>query len=807
MHEGIGTQKGMPAPGHGLLWSYQNQNLPSPSASTLVNTFSNQRHRPFWRRELKQGLVFSVILLLFAALIGYQVLVTRSAAQAAAITDANNLALVLESQIQAELDAAVRTLQVITDTIAPEALEPGQAEHYADQINAWLKTHAAGHPIATALRIFDAQGHGLYCNLGQEIPFSIADRPFFQQVRDDPAAGTVFSRVAIGRISQQPMIWVARAIRDPGGRFEGVAVVAIELAVLHGQFGRINLGTKGVVVLRRMDDGAAVVRFPGPIEVDNRPEPNIPTRLAVLNQGPAGHIEIISPVDGSQRIYGYRQIGNFPFVVAVGIASEDYLLDWRQDTQRLLLVSLLFVAVLATVFVLLILAQRRRDRTEQALRGSEARLRKLIHDNNSVILEIDPRTGAIRDANAAACRFYGWSREAFLDQRFQDICQSPADDVLEDLQGAVAGARDYLIYDQVLANGECRCVEVYCTPLNLAEGPVLVSIVHDISERRRLEEEFQHQNLLLNTVLGNLDAHVFMKDRTGRFLFVNQAVADFLGHPISALVEKSQSDVLPPEAIAHLQELDEAVFTSGQSQGREERLVDQAGETRYFWTVKVLLRESGQPDRLIGLATDITELHHLREELERRATTDDLTGLANRGHFYRTAATNLARAQRYGEPLSLLILDIDHFKDVNDSYGHQAGDAVLRGVADHCRQAIRTSDFIGRMGGEEFAILLPETGQEAACHLAERLRQGLQEQRWTGNVSDLAVAQGSDQTTGPARELAVTVSIGVATLTPAIPTLDVLYARADQALYAAKAGGRNRVSGVCSSGLALEKSQ
>ena len=107
----------------------------------------------------------------------------------------------------------------------------------------------------------------------------------------------------------------------------------------------------------------------------------------------------------------------------------------------------------------------------------------------------------------------------------------------------------------------------------------------------------------------------------------------------------------------------------------------------------------------------------------------------------------------------------------------------------------------------QFAILLPETGQEAACHLAERLRQGLQEQRWTGNVSDLAVAQGSDQTTGPDRELAVTVSIGVATLMPAIPTLDVLYARADQALYAAKAGGRNRVSGVCSSGLALEKSQ
>ena len=781
--------------------------FPRPSASTLVNTFSNQNHRPFWRRERKQGLVFFVILLLFAGLIGYQVQVTRSAAQAAAITDANNLALVLESQIHAEFDAAARTLQVITDTIEPEALEPGQAERQADQINAWLKTHAAGHPIATALRIFDAQGHGLYCSLGQEIPFSIADRPFFQQVRDDPAADIVFSRVAIGRISGRPTMWVVRAIRDPGGEFVGATVVAIELEVLHEQFSQITLGEKGVVVLRRMDDGAAVVRFPGPIEVDNRPEPNIPTRLAVLNQGPAGHIEIISPVDGSQRLYGYRQISDFPFLVAVGIASEDYLLDWGQDSLRLLLVALLFVAVLATVFVLLIRAQRRRDRTEQALRGSEARLRRLIHDNNSVILELDPRTGAIRDANAAACRFYGWSRAAFLDQRFQDICQSPADDVLEDLQRAVAGARDYLVYDQVLANGERRCVEVYCTPLHLAEGPVLVAIVHDISERRRLEDELHHQNLLLNTVLGNLDAHVFMKDRAGRFLYVNQAVANFLGHPISALVGSLQTEVLPPEAVAHLRELDEAVFTSGQSQSREERLVGRDGETYYFWTVKVPLRESGQPDRLIGLATDITELHFLREELERRATTDDLTGLANRGHFFATAATHLAQAQRYGEPLSLLILDIDHFKDVNDTHGHQAGDIVLRGVAEHCRQAIRTSDLIGRMGGEEFAILLPETGQQSACHLAERLRQGIQDQRWSSNVSDLAVAQGGELTPGLARELAVTVSIGVATLTPAIPTLDVLYARADQALYAAKAGGRNRVSGVCPSPPLLDESQ
>jgi diguanylate cyclase (GGDEF)-like protein/PAS domain S-box-containing protein len=274
-----------------------------------------------------------------------------------------------------------------------------------------------------------------------------------------------------------------------------------------------------------------------------------------------------------------------------------------------------------------------------------------------------------------------------------------------------------------------------------------------------------------------------MKDREGRFLYVNQAVADFLGQSASALVGRQQADLLTPEVIDHIRALDEAAFISGQPQSREERLLGRSGEPRYFWTVKVPLMEPGQPERLIGLATDITELHRLREELERRATTDDLTGVANRGHFYTTADNTLKRGQRYGETLSLLVLDIDHFKAVNDTYGHQAGDAVLRGVAGHCRQAIRACDLIGRMGGEEFAILLPATGLEAACQLAERLRHGLQEQRWT-----------CSQATDLLDDLVVTVSIGVAALDRATPSLDALYARADRALYTAKAEGRNRVS-------------
>lgn len=231
--------------------------------------------------------------------------------------------------------------------------------------------------------------------------------------------------------------------------------------------------------------------------------------------------------------------------------------------------------------------------------------------------------------------------------------------------------------------------------------------------------------------------------------------------------------------VDEVRQLDEAVFQSGQTQKSEEQLLDRSGRTHYFWSVKVPLVDGVKPDRLIGLSTDITEMHNLREELERRATTDDLTGLSSRGHFMELALITLKRAQRYGEPLSLLILDIDRFKDINDTFGHQAGDLVLTGLAGYCRQAIRACDLIGRIGGEEFAILLPKTDLEDACKLAERLCRDLEEQRWI-----------CDQDT----EVAVTVSIGVAALNSSIPSLDALYAHADRALYAAKDAGRNRVS-------------
>lgn len=180
------------------------------------------------------------------------------------------------------------------------------------------------------------------------------------------------------------------------------------------------------------------------------------------------------------------------------------------------------------------------------------------------------------------------------------------------------------------------------------------------------------------------------------------------------------------------------------------------------------------------LQQEVALRRQLEEAARVQAHTDDLTGLPNRRRFFELAEREIVRAQRYDEPLAVVMLDLDHFKEVNDSHGHAAGDQVLRAVADACRDVLRTSDVVGRLGGEEFAILLPATSLDGARQFAERLRSAI-----------AACRIGL-----PGAEISLTATLGVAARVPGEDlTLDELLARADAALYRGKAAGRNRVEG------------
>jgi diguanylate cyclase (GGDEF)-like protein len=174
---------------------------------------------------------------------------------------------------------------------------------------------------------------------------------------------------------------------------------------------------------------------------------------------------------------------------------------------------------------------------------------------------------------------------------------------------------------------------------------------------------------------------------------------------------------------------------------------------------------------------NVSELADQAEALERLACVDGLTGLNNRRHFLTLTESEWSRFQRYGRPLALLMIDIDFFKSVNDTYGHDAGDAVLKAVSEALHKNKRTSDIAGRLGGEEFALLLPEATMDRAIAAGERYR-GL-----IGGRPIIAMG----------RQISVTVSIGASVAEPGMSGFDELLKRADVALYAAKESGRNRV--------------
>jgi len=178
------------------------------------------------------------------------------------------------------------------------------------------------------------------------------------------------------------------------------------------------------------------------------------------------------------------------------------------------------------------------------------------------------------------------------------------------------------------------------------------------------------------------------------------------------------------------------------------------------------------------LKDEINERVRLEDELRHQATTDTLTGISNRRHFLELAQNEMNRAHRLNHPLAIALLDIDHFKNINDIYGHAAGDQALSVFVRTCQQNLRAIDVFARLGGDEFVILLPETDCDQAYTALERFRKAL-----TAAPFDFA-----------GQSVQITSSIGISHLANEPESLDAFLGRADEALYQAKEAGRNQIA-------------
>jgi diguanylate cyclase (GGDEF)-like protein/PAS domain S-box-containing protein len=306
----------------------------------------------------------------------------------------------------------------------------------------------------------------------------------------------------------------------------------------------------------------------------------------------------------------------------------------------------------------------------------------------------------------------------------------------------------------------------------------LMALMHAQGEVARLSEREQLFSSLLVSVNAVLWAFNW---ETRQMLYVSPAYERIFGRSAGLLLSDYNQwrDSIYPDDLDYAERSLAEVLVKGAVEDREYRIVAADGQVRWLSDKCFInrLAEPGQPVIIVGIAEDITDKKQLQTELQRLATTDGLTQSSNRRHFFECAHRAFEQAQNQHGQLAFLLLDIDDFKVINDTYGHPVGDVVLQRIAESGRGALRRGDVFGRIGGEEFAAVFPGCAPEMALQVAERLQREIQRLSFSHE----------DQT------FSITVSQGVTSLLHEDASIDDLFARADAAMYQAKHQGKNRI--------------
>jgi len=425
--------------------------------------------------------------------------------------------------------------------------------------------------------------------------------------------------------------------------------------------------------------------------------------------------------------------------------------------------------------------------------GHALRLMDQIIQRSPIGVAVIDHDGVLRSVNPSFCQIHGYRQEELLGRSFTLLLPPPEHhrvmalhrDFL-DLGADMDGERVVLRRDGSMLNVIAHSVRV---PGDEERWRRLVYVV-DITERRRMESALQASQQFTRSVLDGLGAHVCVIDDNGVIVTVNRAWLDFAaanGGPLSSLQEganylrvcevaacaSSDGATVAAQFLALMSEV-----VAGHRQHFQLEYPCHSPEEKRWFMVRVSRIEASEPPRYVVAHDNVTALKQAQEALRQQATTDELTGVANRRSFMEALGIEFERLRRHPTlQCSVLAIDLDHFKDVNDTWGHAAGDAVLKHVARVVSGHTRVGDVLGRTGGEEFTILLPDTVPDEAEALSERLR--------------LQVSLEPLQFNG--HSIPVTVSIGIALLTASDTEAGDAVMRADRALYEAKEAGRNAV--------------
>ncbi len=413
-----------------------------------------------------------------------------------------------------------------------------------------------------------------------------------------------------------------------------------------------------------------------------------------------------------------------------------------------------------------------RDITELKLAEGD---RQRVFDVSLDMLCVAGFDGNLKELNPSWTKTLGWTQEELKRRPLQDLIHP------EDREATIE-AEERLLLRQKITGFENRllCKDgshrwISWNSVADINRKEICAVARDVTEQKQMAEALGFSEKKYRTIFDCAGDSLFVHDFEGRFLDVNRVAWERLGYSREELLARSMFDIDGKESAEKIRKILSQIENTGEA----------SFETRHFCIDGTALNvwinsrriEYGAELAVLSVTRDISDRKRMEEKLRALATKDPLTGTSNRRHFMECVRKELLRSRRYGSPMPMLILDIDYFKIINDSYGHDVGDEVLIAVVNTCLATLRSTDTFGRLGGEEFAAVLTQTDAAGALMTAERLRKAL------AQMTVLTVS-------GPLR---LTVSIGLAMAEAGDASVEDVMKRADMALYEAKSKGRNRV--------------